>query len=126
MNKFDRKAVVLKKAINRGVFESYWRRGVPAKKLAEMMNCTGSYVSKLAREFGLEARLNIRMRSSVGDPELLARMWTAGVITSEIAASLGYKDEKSVYSARKRLGLPARGKAYARITAAEFFAMEKN
>jgi len=94
--------------LSHAAFARLWRDGsLSTDAIAARLGISRQAVSQRARARGLPQRRG-GMRARVVDAALFARMWRAGVPTSEMARYFGYAHHNCV-STRARLdGLPPR------------------
>lgn len=95
------------KNLTRADLEPIWNRtDIPTERIARALGVTRQGLSHKARALGLPSRAKNRMKYV--DDDTFARMWSAGVSTTDMARYFGYCGAAAISHRRALLGLPPR------------------
>lgn len=93
--------------IDHEAFARVWNNHkISTQRIADTLGVTRAAVSWRAHHMGLPTRAKLRRRKA--DPELLRRLWLAGVSAKEIAQHFGMSHHSCAVTAARKLGLPRR------------------
>lgn len=97
------------RSITRETLEPLWSRlDIPTERIAAALGVTRQGLSWKAKTLGLPPRTLNRAPQKKLDDELFARMWMAGVSSTDMARHFGYAGRGALSKRRVLLGLPGR------------------
>lgn len=103
-------------------FRRLWGdKSMTLAQIGQQLGISQVAVSERARTRGLSNTRPMGPLPTISDDALFREMWSAGVLTVEMAQHFGVH-QRSIRNHVTRLGLPRRGKARTSITLADFLA----
>ena len=97
--------------VTRAQLEPLWsRHDIPSRRIAAALGVTREALRQKAMRLGLPPRAGNQRCNQKVDDATFARMWQAGVSTTEMARHFGYAHPSAIGHRRVLLGLPPRSR----------------